>query len=258
MSESTEGIVLRRIDYSETSLILHFYTPDFGQVAALAKGAKRPKSAFQGGVDLLTRNQIVFLRRGPGGLATLTESAILDDYRPLRSHFARLVRAQYLVELAAMMTTEEDPNRDLYDLLVRGLEALASGEGDAVAQTIAFELGLLAAVGYALDWQHCVGCGRALAAREAATFSTTAGGVWCAACAGPPTGGTGVLGPGVLAAAALLTAGGRRAERLRLAPSQVRPLGLVLGRYITNLVGRPPRLLKYLEMETCSPTGGKQ
>jgi DNA repair protein RecO (recombination protein O) len=273
MAESTEGIVLRRVDYSETSLVLHFYTPEFGQVGTLAKGAKRPKSPFQGGVDLLTRNQIVFLRRGPGGLATLTESAILDDYRGLRTDLGRLFRAEYLAELVSAMTTEEDPNPALYGLLTHTLEALSAGRGDRVTHTIAFELGLLAATGYAVDWRHCVACGRALGEREKAHFSAAAGGVRCRECAGSES--NGALDAGALAAAALLAdacsapvralngrltaplQAARRAERLRLAPSQIRPLGLILGRYFVHLVGRPLRMLKYLDADVRPSTTGR-
>ena len=253
MAESTEGIVLRRIDYSETSLVVHFYTPQFGQVAALAKGAKRPKTRFQGGVDLLTRNQIVFARRGPGGLATLMESAILDDYAALRRDLGRLMRAQYVAELVSLLTTEEDPNPALYELLVQALERLSSGRGDEVAQTVRFEISVLAAVGYAVDWNRCVSCGRGLKREAGAYLSPAAGGVVCSGCA------AGVeervaLAPGVLAAARILAVGGRRAERLHLADNQTTPLGRAVGRYITYVVGRPPKMLKYLGTASAQPS----
>jgi len=277
MAESTEGIVLRRIDYSETSLVVHFFTPDIGQVGALAKGAKRPKSRFQGGVDVLTRNAIVFARRGPASLATLMESAILDDYVSLRADLERLTRAQYCVELVTLLTTEEDPNPPLYDLLVRTLERLSSGSGHLVAHTIRFEIGILAAVGYGIDWEQCILCGGDLGGKGAVYLSAVAGGVVCSGCAGATrekavlahgqAGGSsvrgqlprkaaspapvrqplrGALAPGALAAARLLATGARRAERLHLADNQTGPLGRALGRYITYVVGRPPKMLKYI------------
>jgi DNA repair protein RecO (recombination protein O) len=259
VAESTEGIVLRRIDYSETSLVLHFYTPDVGQLAALAKGAKRPKSRFQGGIDLLTRNQIVFARRGPEGLATLMESAILDDYLGLRRDLDRLIRAQYCAELVALLTTQEDPNAGLYDLLVQTLERLAEGPADIIASTIRFEIGVLAAVGYGIDWEHCIACGRQFSGQAGGSLSPAAGGVVCLDCDGPSR-RTSALGAGVLAAARLLASAARRAplgaslrraDRLRLPRAQVEPLGRALGRYVTYLVGRPPKMLQYLGL-----TGG--
>ena len=246
MAESTEGIVLRRIDYSETSLVVHFYTPDFGQVGALAKGAKRPKSAFQGGVDVLTRNQIVFARREPGGLATLMESAILDDYLPLRSDLGRLIRAQYCAELVSLLTVEEDACPPLYGLLVETLERLASGKGDAVTHTLRFEMGILAAAGYEVDWDRCVACERALTPRESAFLSSSAGGVVCARCAGSLA-ERAALAPGARSAARILSVGGPRAERLHLSQGQTRPLGQALSQTITYVAGRPPRMLKYVE-----------
>ena len=245
MADSTEGIVLRRIDYSETSLVVHFYTPDFGQLSALAKGAKRPRSRFQGGVDVLTRNQIVFARRGPGHLATLTESVILDDYAGLRTDLERLTRAQYCAELVSLFTTEEDPNPGLYELFLHTLERLSAGRGHPAAHTIRFEIGLLASVGYGIDWDRCTECGRGIDRQEGAFLSPAAGGVVCTRCAGEVREKVS-LAPGVLAAARLLASAARRAERLRLSDQQVEPLGRALARYMTYLAGRPPKMLKYL------------
>jgi len=185
------------------------------------------------------------------------ESAILDDYRDLRADFERLARAQYAAELVSVFTTEEDPDRALYDRFAATLEGLARGAGSPVSRTIAFELALLSAVGYALDWRHCVACGGALDVRQGAVFSVSSGGALCGRCA--RSGDRGLpLAPGVLAAAASLAEGGRRAERLRLADDQVRRLGRVLAKYVTYLAGRPPKMLQYLDTYGVTADRGQQ
>jgi recombinational DNA repair protein (RecF pathway) len=42
MVESATGLVLRIRPLTETSLIVHWLTPDLGRLATVAKGARRP------------------------------------------------------------------------------------------------------------------------------------------------------------------------------------------------------------------------
>ena len=44
--QRTRAFVLRRVDFSETSQVVHLYTLDGGKVHGIAKGAKRRKSSF--------------------------------------------------------------------------------------------------------------------------------------------------------------------------------------------------------------------
>ena len=55
MIESATGLILRIRPLTETSLIVHWLTPEFGRVATVAKGARRPKSPFAGKLDIFTR-----------------------------------------------------------------------------------------------------------------------------------------------------------------------------------------------------------
>jgi len=55
-TEKTEAIIIRQVDFSETSRVVTFYTREFGKVPLLAKGAKRLKGPFESGLDLLLWN----------------------------------------------------------------------------------------------------------------------------------------------------------------------------------------------------------
>ncbi|HXA44461.1 MAG TPA: recombination protein O N-terminal domain-containing protein, partial [Candidatus Angelobacter sp.] len=52
MIKNATGIILRTRPLTETSLIVHWLTPDLGRLATVAKGARRPKSPFAGRLDL--------------------------------------------------------------------------------------------------------------------------------------------------------------------------------------------------------------
>ena len=55
MIETATGLILRTRPLTETSLIVHWLTPDFGRIATVAKGARRNQSPFLGKLDLFYR-----------------------------------------------------------------------------------------------------------------------------------------------------------------------------------------------------------
>ena len=72
--EKATAIVMRTIDWSETSSIVTLFTREFGKISGLAKGARRPKGPFESALDLLALCRIVFLRKSSDALDLLTEA----------------------------------------------------------------------------------------------------------------------------------------------------------------------------------------
>ena len=62
MIETASGLVLRTRPLTETSLIVHWLTPQSGRIATVAKGARRPKSPFRGKLDLFYLADFSFVR----------------------------------------------------------------------------------------------------------------------------------------------------------------------------------------------------
>ena len=67
------AICIRAVDYSETSQIVTFFARAAGKISAIAKGSKRPKSAFDGPIEIFSYGKIVFSDSNKEKLATLTE-----------------------------------------------------------------------------------------------------------------------------------------------------------------------------------------
>src|SRR5512143_2186053 len=95
-SEKATAIVLRTVEFSETSLILTLFTREFGKVRGLAKGARRLKSAFESALDLLALCRIVFLRKSSDALDLLTEAKLLRRFRPAGRDLLSLYAGYYV------------------------------------------------------------------------------------------------------------------------------------------------------------------
>jgi len=159
-TERAEGIVLRRQPVTESSLILTWYTREFGKLKTLAKGARRLKGPFQGKVDLFYRDEIVFLPSRRSDLHLLHDCFLEEPHARLRDSVETLTAASYVCELVEMATEQEDPNVRIYDLLTAVLDALDRRNNEVLL--IWFEIQLLAAAGWAPKWKEVTSVNKVL------------------------------------------------------------------------------------------------
>ena len=74
----TTGLVLRSVEVFETSSVVTLFTRDLGKVSGLAKGARRLKSPFRAGLDLVSVCDIVLLHKASDALDLLTEASVSE------------------------------------------------------------------------------------------------------------------------------------------------------------------------------------
>jgi DNA repair protein RecO (recombination protein O) len=244
-AEKALAIVLRTVEFSETSLVATLFTREFGKVRGLAKGARRLKGPFDNALDLLAVCRIVFLRKSSGGLDLFTEARLERRFRPPGRDLRGLYAAYYLGELLEGLTDDYDPHPELFDAALEALTALAAGEPPAL-RVLRFELTALGWLGHLPSLERCVECGRAVEAVGRVAFSRLAGGVLCAGCR-PGKKQVVSVSPGVLRAMACLAdPASDRWTRLDLDPRTRGELRAVLNHYLASLLGRQPRLHSWL------------
>ncbi|MGR8921594.1 MAG: DNA repair protein RecO [Gammaproteobacteria bacterium] len=141
--------VLHRRRYRDTSLIVEFLTREHGRLAAVARGALRPKSRLAGVLQPLAPLSIE--TRGRGELLTLTKAEAEAVGAPLAG--TRLYSAFYVNELIMRLTVAHDPLPALFELYAGTLEMLA---GDAALEPALrrFERDLLDLVGLGMNLEH--------------------------------------------------------------------------------------------------------
>lgn len=123
--ESTTAILLRKRKLSETSLIVSWCTDSLGCIQTVAKGARRPKSAFAGKLDLFFEAEIQIARSRRSNLHTLTEVVLKEPFRGIREHHLRAGTAAYFVELIELCTESEHHEPELFALLHRAFGYLS-------------------------------------------------------------------------------------------------------------------------------------
>ncbi len=119
-----DAIVLRRFDWSETSQIAWLFTKDHGLLRGVAKGAKRPKSAFDGGLEPLTRGEIGAIVKPDADLATLTSWDLRAVCWPARASLEANRAALFCVGLLASAVTDHDPHPPIFTALTNFFDSL--------------------------------------------------------------------------------------------------------------------------------------
>lgn len=136
--------VLHSYPFRETSLIVEVFSRNFGRMALMARGARRPRSALRG---LLMAFQPLELGwAGKGEVLTLMKAEWQGGQAVLGG--PALFCGYYLNELLLHLLPREDPHEALFDHYARTLRQFVGGVDQAALRL--FEKALLQELGYGL------------------------------------------------------------------------------------------------------------
>lgn len=245
-AEKSEALVIRQVDFSETSRVVTLFTRDFGKISALAKGARRLKGPFESALDLLARCQIVFLRKSSSGLDLLTEAKLLDRFQPGSRDLVGLYGGYYVAELLASLSEEYDPHPTWYDEAVRTLDRLEKVENPRLA-IIRFELATLREIGQLPALEACIVCGTPAEGDTPFGFWVSQGGLICRNCR-PDEYQHQAVQPGTLAILRRLSAESDAGlERLIVSPRQLQQMRQLMTTALSHTLGHRPKMLRYIQ-----------
>lgn len=154
MIEQTQGIVLRVIRYSESSLIVHWLTEDAGRIATMAKGALRPKSEFRGKLDLFHHCQLTYQRSHRSTLHNLREISLTQVFDKLSRDMDKVTQATYAAQLISKSTEEDTPADGMFELLAYFLERLNKTKDTDLFHVLQLEFILLRILGLEPQWRN--------------------------------------------------------------------------------------------------------
>jgi DNA repair protein RecO (recombination protein O) len=246
----TEGICLRRLNYSDTSQVATFLTPDRGRVPCIAKGIWRaPKKGIVSGIDLVTCYRLTLYESRTGALKHLTEHTVIEPFRGLRRAIEPALCAVYAAELMQNFTAEGEDCRRIYAALKTALSAFSTltGLGKAV---LTLEVEALHHYGACPTFDRCCSCNRKINDGKTVLFSAEHGGPLCLKCRGKEhsltrTNTIPVRGRRLHVLASI--AGGQGWEQLENNPMEIVALSRLLRFHMRYLTGKELTMWKYLQ-----------
>ena len=143
--ENTPAFLIHRRMYQGSSLLLDFFTKDFGRLRLVARGARKSKTSLQ----MFQCLSISF--KGKGELKNLSQWEIAD--KPRRILGDDLILAMYVNELILRLLPENDEYSEIFHAywnFLSNLKSLNSNEKEYALRD--FENQMLEDLGYGIDF----------------------------------------------------------------------------------------------------------
>lgn len=175
---NTSALVLRHADYADYDRMVTLFSPEYGRIDAVARGCRRSKSPLVNAVEPFVSGEFqLYFRRER---FTIEQCQIKESFYELRTDYDRLLHGVYWLKLLEAAVVPEQPAPDLFLITLRALAHLNYSDLPPELLTTAFEMHLMAQLGFAPRMDECGICGRRI--DSDARFDAGLGGAVCLSC----------------------------------------------------------------------------
>jgi len=120
-----QAVCLRQWDWSETSQTVTLFARDSGLLRGLAKGSRRPRGTFSGGLEPLTAGELQFIHKPNAELFTLAAWDLTETFPGVRSNLRAHYAGLYFADLVQRTLSPLDPHPLAFDALLAALRQLS-------------------------------------------------------------------------------------------------------------------------------------
>ncbi len=173
----TEGIIIKREYFRDTSKIVTIFSKDYGKLELLAKGAFDPKRNLGGSLEPFTFSEVIFYYREGREYYLLANATLLYDFRILREEPERFYFASLLAEFILNCLPKEVPQTSLYQLFLSTFYRLTKEGKENLIYSFLIKAATL--LGYKPNFITCVKCHKR---PDRFFFAVARGGFLCEAC----------------------------------------------------------------------------
>jgi DNA repair protein RecO (recombination protein O) len=183
---ASDALLLRRVEYGESDLVLTLLTEKLGKVSALARGARKSSKRFTGALEAMHTLRVELDERPGAELATLVETKLQTPREKILRSLPAMEAAGKALSWARRASPPRTPDAGVYGVLTTLLDRLCETAGSEATTLALAEAGLalLSELGWGIDLERCVRCGRQAAPEQSASVDAVRGGLVCRSCGG--------------------------------------------------------------------------
>jgi len=183
---TTRALLLKRVEYGEADLVLTLFTERYGRVSALARGARKSTRRFSGALEPMHTLELGLEERPKSELFMLREAQIAVPRGGLVESLSRLEAAGRALSWVRRAAPPRTPEPALWLAIEELLDRLATRDATLEPKRLLAAAGLriLTTLGWGLDLERCVRCGKECPPGQIALVDPTHGGLVCRACGG--------------------------------------------------------------------------
>lgn len=176
----TYAVVIGFYSLGEVDKIIVFYTRDYGQIRAVAKGAKKLKSKLIGKLELLSYGLLIYYERVNKDLHIINSFDTIETFQAIREDLLKIAYCSYIAELVQRVKPEGEVDPDTFDMIIDILFMMKTSS-DPELITRVFELRLLEKLGFSPCLDFCAICAKEVKNLKVG-FSIPNGGILCNDC----------------------------------------------------------------------------
>jgi DNA repair protein RecO (recombination protein O) len=177
--DRAQAIVLNKRDLRETSLVVDFYTREFGKICGILKGIRTDPKKFASNLEHFSLNEIIFYRKTRSSYHLVSQADKLDNFTRIRQSIDRTMTAGFMMEMISSIMQLEDKNEVVFDLTLAALKELETNYNPEKIATI-FKIKMLNLSGFKPHFDSCVSCLDRIMGQS--KFSLSLGGLLCPRC----------------------------------------------------------------------------
>ena len=156
---NTHGIIIKKVPFRETSLILDVFCRNMGHISIIAKGARSARNKSMGHLELLNELDLN-LYRNPTSNWYIYKSSTLLEAHIYDTDFRTGIVMQAAIELLKQIITDEDEASAIFDLLHKYLKYVRTVSKNEIAIFWRFLLNLFKKIGIEFNLSNCTLCNR--------------------------------------------------------------------------------------------------
>ncbi len=157
MFETTEGFILHRTVFRNTSYVVDVLTRRFGRMSFMVRGARGEKSQFLGTLEFLNKISLTFRNNEAAELQTLRSADVINDAFFLAESSESYEMAGEMVKLIRKIVPEREPHENIYHIIDMFLKGMRAGKGQKAL--IYCLIKLADALGWTLSMNQECRCG---------------------------------------------------------------------------------------------------
>ena len=241
--QTTEALVLRSINFAESSKIVTFYSPQFGNIKGIVKGARSAKNKFGSSLEIFSHVVLVFYQKR-ADIQLISQCDLKNPFSNIRNDLIRTAYASYFIELINKTTEGAQESEQIFSLILNALITLETTNVEPEVLAHFFEIRLLKMLGCIPVFDRCVNCGAKIVNGK---FSCRLGGILNNECWRADESAPRVSLGTVLTIQHLQTSDFSNLSRLKLNKLSSKELKLVLESYIKYTLVKNLKSLDFVE-----------
>lgn len=156
MNVSTNAIILRTINYLESSKIIYAYSKEFGKQTLVAKGALRAKSKFGSSLELCSEVELKYFKKSNRDMHNLTNAELIRKSFIDKLTFVDKILCLMMSESIFKLEKDDNPDEQFYLSIERLIDISCSDNIFTPSMFLYSQIELANSIGHSihLKWNN--------------------------------------------------------------------------------------------------------